>query len=60
MNKNLQKRIEITKTVLARDDGDSAYRNLLENQLAIMEKLQTLPDKEDLRISQIKVNPRGK
>lgn len=58
MNKNLQERIEITKTVLARDDGDSAYRNLLENQLAIMKHLQTLPDKEDLRQSKITIIPR--
>ena len=58
MNENLQERIEITRTVLAREDGDSISMAILLNQMTIMQKLKTLPDKEDLRISQIKVNPR--
>ena len=58
MNENLQERIEITRTVLAREDGDSISMAILLNQITIMQKLKTLPDKEDLRISQIKVNPR--
>ena len=58
MNENLQERIEITRTVLAREDGDSISMAILLNQMTIMQKLKTLPDKEDLRISQINVNPR--